>query len=150
MAGSEAAHPAADLVGTVLAEYTMDIERGKVREFARATGAKVDPYLAADAPIPPTFLVTSTFWAPEGSGSAFRDLGLDLRRILHGEQEFRFPNGMPRAGTTLRVRTTVDSISTKQGKRGGSMTFVSTRTEYTDERGELVAESISTIIERGE
>ena len=58
------ADPAA--VGTRGEPFRMDIERGKIREFAVATGATPahDPaYLDAENPvIEPTFLTTAFFW----------------------------------------------------------------------------------------
>ena len=43
--------------------FVMDIERGKVHEFARATGSEHQAYFTGDAPVvPPTFLTTQFFW----------------------------------------------------------------------------------------
>jgi len=72
-----------------------------------------------------------------------------LRRLLHGEQEYVFPNGPPRAGARLTVQSRVESIYEKEGKRGGTMTFVITVTDFTDEHGEVVAQARSTAIETG-
>jgi hypothetical protein len=48
----------------------MPIERGKIREYATATGAARPAYLDdPKAPVPPTFLATVVFWTPIGSPS---------------------------------------------------------------------------------
>jgi hypothetical protein len=55
----------------------------------------------------------------------------------------------PRAGTKLTVLPRIEDIYEKEGKRGGTMTFVVTVQEFRDEEGNLVAESRSTVIETG-
>ena len=47
------------------------------------------------------------------------------------------------------MQTRVADIYEKEGKRGGTMTFVVTVTEFRDEAGILVAEAKSTAIETG-
>src|SRR5690606_25589971 len=73
-----------------LMAFEVPIERGKIREFARATGSANPAYDGPDAVIPPTFLTTAgNFWAtpadlPTG------ELGFELARVLHGEEEYEF------------------------------------------------------------
>ena len=127
----------------------MPIERGKIREFARATMSSAPDYLDNPvAPVPPTFLTTVSFWSPPGQ-SVFSKVKMDLRRLLHGGQEYVFHGPPPAAGTELTVQTRVDEIYEKEGKRGGVMTFVVTVTEFRDAAGILVAEARSTAIETG-
>lgn len=130
--------------------FTMPVERGKIREFAASTGSTSDDYLTDPHPvIPPTFLRTTLFWSPPGSGLLPAGLELDLRRILHGEQEYTFFGPPPRAGATLTVTPRVESVTTKQGKRGGEMLIVVTVDDFTDEDGKLVAQGRSTLIQTG-
>jgi hypothetical protein len=129
--------------------YTMEVERGKIREFARATQSANPDYVEAECPvIPPTFLTTQQFWSPPGKG-VFSKVRMDLRRLLHGGQEYVFHGPPPAAGTRLHVRTRVEDILEKEGRRGGTMTFVITVTEFRDDDGRLVAEARSTAIETG-
>lgn len=137
------------VVGLADEPFEMVLERGKIREFARATMSSHPAYLTDPAPvIPPTFLTTTSFWAPPGR-SVFARIRLDLRRVLHGGQEYTFYGPPPRAGTTLTVQTRVADVFEKQGRRGGTMTFVVTVTEFRDPTGRLVAEARSTVIETG-
>jgi hypothetical protein len=125
----------------------MPIERGKVREFAKACKSEDPAYVEGTSPvIPPTFLATMSFWT-DPKTSAFEKLGLDIRRVLHGAQEFVFHGPPPRAGTDLTFRTRIDKIYEKEGRRGGTMTFVEQVTEFLDPAGTLVAESRITGIE---
>ena len=136
-------------VGATDAPFTMPVERGKIREFARATKSSAPEYFDDPvAPIPPTFLTTVSFWTPPGQ-SVFAAVKMDLRRLLHGGQEYTFHGPPPTAGAELRVQTRVEEIYEKEGKRGGAMTFVVTVTEFRDPDGRLVAEARSTAIETG-
>jgi hypothetical protein len=129
--------------------FEMAIERGKVREFARATQSTNSEYLdEPDPPMPPTFLTTVSFWQPPEAAGLFRKLDIDGRRLLHGEQEYEFFGGHPpRAGDHVTARTRVEEIYEKEGKRGGTMTFVVTVTDFHNAQGELVAQARSTAIE---
>lgn len=131
-------------------QYTMALERGKIREFARATGSSSPEYLEDEAPpIPPTFLRSSAFWEPAGLASPLDDLDLDLKRTLHGEQEYEFFGPPPRAGVELSVRSRLESVTEKPGRRGGMMRFVVVVQEFTDAHGTLVARGRMTAIETG-
>jgi hypothetical protein len=131
-------------VGTEGAEFEVVVERGKIREFAAAMQCGLPEYQAPDAVVPPTFLASSVQWAPEGARIGH---GFDRRRLLHGEQEYRFFGPPPRAGQVLQARDRVEDRYEKPGKRGGSMRFVVIVTEFRDEQGALVAEARATYIE---
>lgn len=100
--------------------FTMPIERGKVREFAHATGSSAPEYLSDLAPpVPPAFLRSAAFWEPEEELKAATDgPNLNMSRMLHGEQEYEFFGPPPRAGTELVVKPRLESVTEKQGRRG--------------------------------
>ena len=128
--------------------FRVVVEEGKVREFARAVKSSNAAYVGdgPQATSPPTFLASSTFWQhPENS--PWGGAALNWERILHGEQEFVFPGPPPAAGTELIAEARIDRVYEKEGKRGGTMTFVELVTEYRDASGAVVAESRGTIIE---
>jgi hypothetical protein len=128
--------------------YPMPIERGKIREFARATGSSAAEYLEnPNPPVPLTFLRTSTFWEPPGSVSPLSGLKLNLSRILHGEQEYEFFGPPPSAGSELTVASHLESVTEKEGRRGGTMRFITVVQDFTDASGKLVARGRSTLIE---
>jgi hypothetical protein len=125
-------------------DYEMVVERGKIAEFAAAMQSDNPAYAGPDAIVPPTFLISSALWAPEGAAA---DVGFDRRRLLHGEQEFIFHGPPPQAGQLLRVSDQVVDRYEKPGKRGGKMRFAVVVTEYRSEDGTLVAEARKTLIE---
>lgn len=143
------------IVGQKGKPFSMPIEWGKVREFARAikdpNPLYFDPELAkkeaGGIPVPVTFLQTSAFWQTAESGPGMG--GFDIRRILHGEQEFELLKPIF-VGDTLTGVGRVADLYEKEGGRGGKMTFMVMETEYTNQRGEKVAIARSTLIETGQ
>jgi N-terminal half of MaoC dehydratase len=126
------------------------VERGKIREFARATMSRNPAYLDdPEAVSAPTFLTTVNFWAPPGE-TPVGELGIDLKRLLHGGQRYPFYGPPPTAGTKLVARSRVEDVYEKEGKRGGTMTFIVLVQEFRDEREELRAEARSTLILTGQ
>jgi len=130
---------------------TMHVERGKIREFAGAIKDD-DPlyfdeaYAAREAGgiMPPvTFLQTASHW-DDGRGRP--KVPFDLKRVLHGEQEYEFLAPI-HAGDVLTAVSTVVDVYEKPGKRGGSMNFAVTETEYRNQQGTLVARARHITIE---
>ena len=138
-----------DAVGLPCEPFTMIVEVGKVREFARATNSANPVYFDTWTPVsPPTFLAAASFWmAPENSPAL--KANLNFERILNGAQEFVFHGLPPRAGTRLTGTGRIDKVYERTGRRGGTMTFLEIVYEYVDEAGAPVAEVRSTIIETG-
>lgn len=127
--------------------YEFPIERGKIREFAKAAHCADAAYEGAQAIVPPTFLTTARInWQPPDE-NIVAALGFDLRRVLHGEEEYVYFGELPKAGQTLQVESRVGDRFEKQGKRGGVMRFAVIVSEFRDAAGHLVAEQRSTIVE---
>ncbi|MFB9447723.1 FAS1-like dehydratase domain-containing protein [Dactylosporangium vinaceum] len=134
-----------EFAGRSGAEYTMAVERGKIREFAAAVGSDHPAYFGDEPVSPPTFLASNAFWTTDGS-DPWGDQGPDLSRVLHAGQRYVFHGPPPRAGAVLQCRQRIDRVYTKQGRRGGALEFADIVTEYRDADGELVAESIATLV----
>ncbi|TSD40326.1 MaoC family dehydratase [Rhodococcus sp. KBS0724] len=129
--------------------YQFPVERGKIREFARAAHAGGNAYQGPDTVVPPTFLTTARLgWAPEGENPS-TTLGFDVARVLHAEEEYIFHARPPRAGDLLTVTSRLGRQYEKQGRRGGTMRFAVTVTEFRNSEGDLVAEQHTTIVETG-
>jgi hypothetical protein len=132
------------------APFEMDVERGKIREFARATLSSNPAYLEGEHPVcPPTFLTTTFFWEERAAGSnPWHLVKLDPKRGMHAEQEYVFHGPPPRAGTRLLCRSRIESVFHKEGRRGGRLTFAVMVTEFRDAAtGSLVAEARMTGVE---
>lgn len=138
-------------IGNTGTPVTMHIERGKIREFARAIKDDNPIYFNEETATreaggimpPPTFTMTQGFWE-EGPRKPL--LTYDVRRLLHGEQEFEYLAPV-HAGDVLTGVARVSDVYEKQGSRGGTMTFGVLETTYTNQRGETVLISRSTLVE---
>jgi acyl dehydratase len=120
---------------------------------------------------PPTFAIASAHWDPDyflrgvrripapkprpapkaaggGSAPAGGGGGGNLTRVLHGEQRFVYHKPM-RPGMRLTVTQRPGKRWEKEGKRGGTMQFSESITEFRDQDGELVTTAISVGIVTG-
>src|SRR6266852_947231 len=142
------------LIGRKGEPVAMHVERGKIREFARAIKDDDPLYFdeahatrEAGGIMPPvTFLQTASHW-DDGRGRP--RVPFDLKRVLHGEQEYEFLAPI-HAGDVLTAVSTVVDVYDKPGKRGGSMNFAVIATEYRHQGGMLVARARSVTIETGQ
>ena len=94
--------------------------------------------------MPPTILTVPEIEAGLDHVVSDPRLGIDLSRVLHGEQEYRWSRPIL-LGETLTASATIESVRDK-----GGMRFLILRTEVVDEAGEPVAAGRSTLIVRDE
>ena len=124
------------IVGRAGKPFKMPIEWSKVREFARAIKDPdllyFDPEKAkkelGGIPVPVTFLQTSAFWTDADSGPGMGNF--DLRRILHGEQEFDYHRPIV-SGDVLDGEQSITDIYEKDTD-AATMTFVVMETRWID------------------
>jgi acyl dehydratase len=131
-------------IGHQLPPFQVEVEKGRLRFFGKATGQTdpvyIDESAARDAghpglPVPPTFLFCLEMEAP--NPAAIRELlGMDYRSLLHGEQGFSY-HAMAYAGDTLTFRQHIEDI---YDKKNGALEFVVRKTRVSNQRDELVAE----------
>ena len=135
----------ASIKGKEYPPYTVTIERGRIKDFARAIGdlnpAYLDDRVGAASPwgdiiAPPTFPITFRDENAD-TNAMLKELGTDISRILHGEQEFELHRPLV-PGETLTCRPRIADIYEKSG-RSGPMAFVVRETNVTDKENELVA-----------
>ncbi|WP_085993062.1 FAS1-like dehydratase domain-containing protein [Oceanobacillus senegalensis] len=144
-----------DLIGVQYEPYTMEIEKGKVREFAEAIGEDNPIYYDLESakkegfkgiPIPLTFLTSVDFWAGPSFEEKVKKLQINPVKVLHGEQEYEFIGDIY-VGDVLSVESKVVDVVVKQGSSGG-MNLITTENKYFNLNGELVAKSKGVTIER--
>jgi hypothetical protein len=137
-------------IGAEGTAFELCVERGKIREFARATLSSHPTYLRDAQPVsPPTFLTTMFFWEEHAPGSnPWHLVRLDPKRGMHAEQEYVFYGPPPRAGTRLACQSRIENVYHKDGRRGGRLTFAVMVTEFRDATtGALVATARMTGVE---
>lgn len=146
--------PAKEYVGLTGPEYEVDIERGKIREFARAMNAPLAEFVDGRCPIiPATYLVSAPYtWGytlERPRGTVFGSIDHDLSVPLHAEEAFVFHGPPPHAGDRLTARSMLENVREKAGASGGALTFLTVLTEYRNASGVLVVEQRSTTVTTG-
>ncbi len=146
-------------LGGVIAPPTFPIAAAHWNPSYPLRGVRRIPEAAA----PPTFAIASAHWDPNYSLRGVRQVppsaarlqraeesgravasegGGGLSRALHGEQRFEYHQPV-RPGMRLSVSTRRGRSWEKEGRRGGSLRFSETITEYRDERGQPVVTATS-------
>ena len=141
-----------DFIGLEPEPFTVIVEAGRLRLFAKATG-QADPVYsdeqAAKAagyrslPVPPTFLFGLELEGPN-SFQLYENMGVDIGQILHGEQRFEYFEDAC-AGDTLTFRTRVSDI---YDKKGGALEFIVQDTAITNQNDRRVANLQRVIVVR--
>ncbi len=109
----------------------------KVRELAQAVGSPV----GADIRVPATFPIVMAFEAMNGF---LADVGVELQRIVHGEQRFAYERPIA-VGDELTATLSVASL-----RQIGGNDIIGTRSEIRDAGGELVCTTSATLVHRGD
>jgi acyl dehydratase len=140
------------VIGTEFPPLTMTVDAGRLRFFAKAIGETnpvfTDPEAAKaaghrDLPVPPTFLFGIELESPDPF-AWLSGMGVDLRRVLHGEQSFTY-HSTAVAGDVLTVTPRIGNV---YSKKGGALDFIEKSSTVTRENGDLVAELTTVIVVR--
>jgi hypothetical protein len=147
------------------------VSGGLIRTFAQAIGDTNPVYYSEKAGstdvgeviAPPTFLVTSSHWDPDyplrwkpgqpWNGSGATDGTVPQRSSgggtgLHAEQHFTYHRTV-KPGDVLTPSPGEGKSWTKEGRRGGTMSFNESVTEWRDASGELVVTARSVGVQTG-
>jgi acyl dehydratase len=139
-------------IGRVIPPHSADVEVGRLRLFAEATGETRAEYLddgAARAaghralPAPPTFLLCLDLEIPDPF-AWMTDMGIDVAQVLHGGERFRYFESVY-AGDRLTFSSCIADILQKKSSKKA---FVVKETDVTNQHGERVADMRATIVVR--
>jgi hypothetical protein len=140
------------------------VEGAHIMMFARAIGDTNPAYQGAlsgeRSVAPPTFVWAGEHFDPDSvvrprpgepwMGSGATDSGTPAdnpaRNGLHAEQRYDFHRPV-REGDVLNATSRIGRTWTKQGRRGGLLTFTQVITEYHDQHGELVVTAVMVGVE---
>jgi MaoC dehydratase-like protein len=140
-----------DIIGLDLGSITVSASRYQLAWFARVIGLRDPVYsdVAAarsaghpDLLIPPTFFFSLEFDWPD-RGRVLRELGIDPRQGLHGEQRFTYH----RLAFAREELTVSAHVSDYYEKRGGALRFVRRESEVTRD-GEPIATLTNVLVAR--
>jgi N-terminal half of MaoC dehydratase len=140
------------VIGKDLPPITLTVDAGRLRFFAKAIGetnpvfTDLETAKAAghrDLPVPPTYLFGIELESPDPF-AWLAGIGVDLRRVLHGEQSFTY-HSTAVAGDVL---TATPRIGNVYSKKGGALELIEKASTVTRENGDLVAELKTVIVVR--
>ncbi|MGY3590180.1 hydroxyacyl-ACP dehydratase HTD2-like protein with hotdog domain [Bradyrhizobium sp. USDA 4341] len=132
-------------VGRTFTPVTARVEPGRLRFFLDTLGETSAVYRdGAAAPVPPTYLFCLEMMDAPDAFEFLTALGIDLARVLHGEQRFDYHAPVV-IGDTLTFRPRVTSVTEK---KGGAMTLIVVETAVTNQAGVHVADTSRTIVVR--
>lgn len=143
---------AEDLVGKAYAPFTVDVEKGRLRLFAKAIGETNPIYLDENAarkagyaslPAPPTFGFSIAMDA-EQPFLILDELGIDKTRSMHGEQMFDYIEPICAGDRITGVQVVLETYE----KKGGAMRFIVTETGLKNQHGRAVGNLRTVIIVR--
>ena len=153
-------------IGYEFPARVLEVEKGKIAEFAMAVAqkdvpGKINPLYNDEAAakqagypgitIPPTFPTRVLFGTGAGLMGVVKALGINLGRLLHGEEEYEYL-GSVCAGDVITGQMKVVDMYDKEKKGNPSkfMKFTILEMEMRNQRGELVIKARSIFVERQE
>ena len=143
-------------IGYSFPPFTIEVERGKIRELALAIGDDNPIYQSREAaqaagypdvPLFPTAPTLFTFWGNAKMVSQIVSLGINVMRVLHGEEEYEYLAPINAGDILTGVLTVVDG-KTRQGKDGSSLDILTTEIRYTNQHGQPVLNAREMILVR--
>ena len=143
-------------IGYSFPPFTIEVERGKIRELALAIGDDNPIYQSREAaqaagypdvPLFPTAPTLFTFWGNAKMASQIVSLGINVMRVLHGEEEYEYLAPINAGDILTGVMTVVDG-KTRQGKDGSSLDILTTEIRYTNQHGQPVLNAREMILVR--
>ena len=145
-------------IGTVSETRFVTVEAGFLKFFAKATNETNPVYFDEEAaiaaghpaiPMPPTYLFSLQMAVPARRGDLFdkeHGLGIDLMRVLHGEQGFTYHRPIY-AGDRIAITTTTEDI---YAKKGGALAFIVQSTRFENDSVDLCAEARQVTVVRSD
>ena len=142
-------------IGKEYAPVVWEVERGKIRELAKAIGdpnpifqdreaARKEGY--KDTPAPATFLTVPMMWSTS-MPFVITDLAINFMMVLHGEEEYEYYQEIY-PGDVITATPKIAAIEEKTSKSGRKMDMVTVELLYTNQRNETVARARSLLVER--
>ncbi|MBV1878521.1 MAG: MaoC family dehydratase N-terminal domain-containing protein [Pseudomonadales bacterium] len=141
------------IIGRETQPRTIAVEQGQVQFFAKATGSKDRIHWDLEAakaaghpaiPAPPTFLFCLENLAPAKEASVLATLGVDIGKVLHGEQRFTYGAQIYTGDEITLTTKVVDAYD----KKGGALQFVVSETSAVNQNGESVGSMTNSLVIR--
>lgn len=140
------------LIGKTFETTEVEVEKGQLVFFARTVGENNLLYSDENAarkagypsiPAPPTFLFSLGLARPDPM-SRYTEMGIDIGKILHGEQQFEYYAPVC-AGDRIKLNTSIADVF---DKKGGALEFLIETTIATNQDDRVVAKLTQTVVVR--
>lgn len=140
-------------IGKSYGRITTEVEKGRLRSFAKAIGETNPVYTdeaAAKAagyrslPVPPTYFFCLQMIDDPDPTAWLTDLGANIQNVLHGEQSFEYFD-IAFAGDSLSMASRITDI---YAKKGGALEFLVTETTVVNQSSKLLAKLKCTTVFR--
>ncbi|MBV1881300.1 MAG: MaoC family dehydratase N-terminal domain-containing protein [Pseudomonadales bacterium] len=141
------------VIGRETLPKTITVEQGQLQFFAKATGASDKLYWDVEAakaaghpaiPAPPTFLMCLDSLCPSKEASILAYLGVDIGKILHGEQRFSYAEPIYAGDEITFTSVVLDAYD----KKGGALQFIVSEAQAVNQNGKTVGTMTNTLVIR--
>jgi acyl dehydratase len=142
-------------IGQSFPPFTIEIERGKIRELALAIGDDNPIYQSKEAaqaagypdvPLYPTSPTMFTWWGSRKMVDQLASLGINLMHVLHGEEDYEYLAPIYPGDTLTGVMRLV--VAKSRHTQGGSMDILNLEIDYTNQHDTLVLKARQVVIVR--
>jgi len=142
-------------VGHSFPPFTIEVERGKIRELALAIGDDNPIYQSKEAaqaagypdvPMYPTLPTVFSFWGNTQYIDQLSSLGINLMGVLHGEEEYEYLAPIYPGDTLTGVMRLVDARSRQT--QGATLDILTIETDYANQHETLVLKARQVVIVR--
>lgn len=142
------------MIGKEYEPFSVEIEKGRIAQFARSIGEENPIYFDEDAaknagyraiPVPLTFPYTITMDAGQ-SFNVLEDMAIDKTKAVHGEQGFTYHNAIC-AGDKITGQQKITDI---YNKKNGALVFIVTEIKLVNQDDVHMADLHSVIVVRNQ
>ncbi len=143
-------------IGHSFPPFSVTIEWAKIRELALAIGDDNPVYQSQQAahvagygevPLPPTIATQFLFWGNTHFVEQLAELGLDVNRLMHREEEYEYLAPLHPGETLTGVMTVLDGAS-RRGPRNASIDLVTLQIRYSNQEGQIVLSATTRLVSR--
>jgi|SRR5437667_10394788 len=142
-------------IGLSFPPFTIEVERCKISELALAIGddnpvyhdrATAQAESFQDVPLFPTAPTIFSFWGNTRQGDHLEQVGINVKRILHGEEEYEYLAPIYPGDILTGITTIIDGKTRKL--KDGWMDIVTIETCYTNQDNQPVLAARSMLVVR--
>ncbi|HVB25762.1 MAG TPA: MaoC family dehydratase N-terminal domain-containing protein [Ktedonobacteraceae bacterium] len=140
-------------IGHSFPPFSVAIERIKIQELALAIEDDNPAYQSQETAgyagvlLPPTIATQFLFWGNTHFVEQLAELGLDVNRLMHREEEYEYIAPMQPGETLTGVMTVLDGAS-RRGPGNTSIDLVTLQIHYTNQQGKPVLIATTRLVSR--